>query len=181
MKKKSSARSKAHAAKKAPRGTTARKSGTTARKKRSSEAVSLSAPKKRTVELPMGSQDAQVYADVSTEVLADQIDIDTTTHGERHPGRDPELSAGDVDAAWDEADVGDETVGGSSPTPDQDQVDAIGKALGVSYSGTEPLHTTEKIEQRDDNRWELDPASAEDYGERVKEGTRRGRRSRARP
>ena len=180
--KKSSARSKAHAAKKARRGTTARKKrpGKTAAlstpRKRN-----VSAPKNRTVELATGSQDAQDYADVSTEALADQIDVDTTTHGERHPGRDPELSAGDVDAAWDEADVGDETVGGSSPTPDQDQVDAIGKALGVSYSGTEPLHTTEKIEQRDDNRWELDPASAEDYGERRQEEPPRRRRSRSRP
>jgi hypothetical protein len=26
----------------------------------------------------------------------------------------------------------------------------------------EPLHTTENLERRDDNRWELDPASAEE-------------------
>ena len=31
--------------------------------------------------------------------------------------KDPVLSGGDVDAAWDQADVGDETVGGGQPYP----------------------------------------------------------------
>ena len=76
------------------------------------------------------------------------------------------LSGGDIDAAWDQAAVGDETVGGSGPTPDQDVVEEIGKALGVTYEENEPLHTTEKIEQRDIERWELNPASSEDLAER---------------
>jgi len=76
------------------------------------------------------------------------------------------LTGGDVDAAWDQAAVGDEAVGGSSPTPDQDIVDEIGKALGVTYAEGEPLHTTEKIARRDEERWELNPASSEDYVER---------------
>ena len=76
------------------------------------------------------------------------------------------LTGGDMDAAWDQAAVGDETVGGSSPTPDQDIVDEIGKALGVTYAEGEPLHTTEKIARRDEVRWELNPASSEDYAER---------------
>jgi Family of unknown function (DUF6335) len=77
------------------------------------------------------------------------------------------LTGGDVDAAWDQAEVGDETVGGSSPTPDQDIVDEIGRALGVEYGEGEPLRTTEKIERRDEKRWELNPASSEDYVERT--------------
>lgn len=76
------------------------------------------------------------------------------------------LSGGDLDAAWDQAASGEETVGGSSPTPDQDIVDEIGEALGVRYEDGEPLHTTEKIEQRDAERWELHPASSEDFSER---------------
>jgi len=76
------------------------------------------------------------------------------------------LTGGDVDATWDQAAVGDEAVGGSSPTPDQDIVDEIGKALGVTYAEGEPLHTTEKIARRDEERWELNPASSEDYVER---------------
>ena len=78
------------------------------------------------------------------------------------------LTGGDIDAAWDQAAVGDETVGGSSPTPDQDIVDEIGEALGVTYQEGEPLHTSEKIEQRDAERWELNPASSEDFAERTR-------------
>ena len=76
------------------------------------------------------------------------------------------LAGGDIDAAWDQASSGEETVGGSSPTPDQDIVDEIGRAVGLNYEDAEPLHTTEKIERRDQERWELHPASSEDFGER---------------
>lgn len=84
-----------------------------------------------------------------------------------HHSRTPELSGGDIDADWAGADVGDETVGGSAPTPDQDVVEEIGEALGVHYEDNEPLHTTEKVGERDRKRWELDPASSEDYNDRV--------------
>ena len=78
-----------------------------------------------------------------------------------------ELSAGDVDARWDQAESsGEETAGGSVPTPDQDIVDEIGKAIGVTYQEGEPLRVGDKEQQRDEHRWELDPASAEDYRER---------------
>jgi hypothetical protein len=84
-----------------------------------------------------------------------------------HHSKTPELSAGDIDAAWDLADAGEETVGGSSPTPDQDVVEEIGQAVGLTYEDNEPLRPLEKILERDRNRWELDPASSEDYKERV--------------
>jgi hypothetical protein len=76
------------------------------------------------------------------------------------------LAGGDIDAAWDKAEVGEETVGGTNPTPDQDIVDEIGRALGVDYQDAEPLHPTEKLERRDEQRWELHPASSEDFSER---------------
>jgi hypothetical protein len=80
----------------------------------------------------------------------------------------PALSGGDVDARWDEAESsGDEAAGGSTLTPDQDVVDEIGKAIGVTYQEGEPLRAGRKEEERDEHRWELDPASADDYGERV--------------
>ena len=79
---------------------------------------------------------------------------------------DAVLSGGDVDAAWDQAASGEETVGGSTPTPDQDIVDEIGLAAGVSYEDAEPLDMSDKIDQRDDQRWELHPASSEDFGAR---------------
>jgi hypothetical protein len=89
----------------------------------------------------------------------------------RNPVGDPSLAAGDVDAAWDRADEGEETVGGSSPTPDQDMVDEIGEAVGVSYADNEPLRPEDKLAKRDATRWELDPASSEDYAERVRSAT----------
>ncbi|HET9529518.1 MAG TPA: DUF6335 family protein [Blastocatellia bacterium] len=84
-----------------------------------------------------------------------------------HNSRTPDLSAGDIDADWARADVGEETVGGSAPTPDQDIVEEVGEAVGLTYEDNEPLHTTEKMEERDRKRWELDPASSEDYNDRV--------------
>jgi len=86
---------------------------------------------------------------------------------QQHHSRTPKLSAGDLDADWARADIGDETVGGSAPTPDQDIVEELGDAVGLTYDDNEPLHTTEKIEGRDRRRWELDPASSEDYNARV--------------
>ena len=85
------------------------------------------------------------------------------------PAHSPKLSAGDLDAAWDAGDTGEETVGGSAPTPDQDNVDEIGAAVGLEYQDDEPLAIDDKLEKRDNQRWELDPASAEDYEERARE------------
>jgi len=84
-----------------------------------------------------------------------------------HPEVSPELTAGDVDADWEDAySVGDEAPGGDNPTPDQDRVDDIGKALGVQYDDNEELKAADKISQRDRHRWELDPASSDDYKDR---------------
>jgi hypothetical protein len=79
----------------------------------------------------------------------------------------PEITAGDVDADWEDAyAVGDEAPGGDNPTPDQDRVDDIGKALGVQYEDNEELKAADKIAERDKHRWELDPASSDDYPDR---------------
>lgn len=81
----------------------------------------------------------------------------------------PELTGGDVDAAWERADVGDETVGGTVATPDQDIVDDLGKAVGMEMDDRAFLRTNDIFEQRDDRRWELDPVSSEDYQNRKEE------------
>jgi hypothetical protein len=82
----------------------------------------------------------------------------------RHSETDPSLTAGDIDARWEDAyAVGDEAPGGDNPTPDQDRVEDIGKALGVTYDDAEELKGSEKIIERDRHRWELDPASSEDW------------------
>ena len=77
------------------------------------------------------------------------------------------LRAGDVDVNLQQAySSGDEAPGGDNPTPDQDIVDMIGKSLGVEYEDDEELRGAEKIADRDKRRWELNPASAEDFKER---------------
>jgi hypothetical protein len=88
------------------------------------------------------------------------------TMGEHHE-TGPAMTGGDVDADWEDAyAVGDEAPGGDNPTPDQDIVDDIGKALGVQYADNEELKGADKITERDKHRWELDPASSDDYKDR---------------
>jgi len=85
----------------------------------------------------------------------------------RHTAADLAVTGGDVDADRASAyAVGDEAPGGDNPTPDQDIVDEVGRSLGVEYEDGEELKSAGKLEERDRHRWELDPASAEDYKER---------------
>jgi hypothetical protein len=78
----------------------------------------------------------------------------------------PALTAGDVDADWESAESsGDEAPGGDNPTPDQDVVDEIGRALGVEYEDDEELQGGAEITERDRHRWELDPSSKDDFDE----------------
>lgn len=87
-----------------------------------------------------------------------------------HTDTDPSLSGGDIDARWDEADsAGDESVGGSTATPGQNVVEELGGAVGIHYDDGEELKVGEKERSRDKHRWELDPASADDYQDRARE------------
>jgi hypothetical protein len=82
----------------------------------------------------------------------------------RHTETGPKLTAGDLDAKWEDAyAVGDEAPGGDNPTPGQDRVDEIGRALGVTYQDDQELAGGEEITKRDEHRWELDPASSDDW------------------
>jgi Family of unknown function (DUF6335) len=84
-----------------------------------------------------------------------------------HANMTPSISAGDVDVDVEDAYFsGDEAPGGDNPTPDQEVVDEIGKALGVEYQDGEELRASDKVADRDKRRWELDPASSEDYRNR---------------
>ena len=85
----------------------------------------------------------------------------------RQRGNMSSVTSGDPDINVDNAYFsGDEAPGGDNPTPDQDIVDDIGKALGVEYNDNEELRSGDKVRDRDKHRWELDPASSEDYRER---------------
>jgi len=82
---------------------------------------------------------------------------------------DPTITAGDLDAQWESAQfTGDESAVSSMPTPEHNVVDDIGTAMGVTYSDNEELKFGEKERSRDKKRWELDPASSDDYQERLR-------------
>jgi hypothetical protein len=81
-----------------------------------------------------------------------------------HKESGPRLTGGDIDAKWQDAyAVGDEAPGGDNPTPDQDRVDDIGRSLGITYADDQELEGGEELTERDRHRWELDPASSEDW------------------
>jgi hypothetical protein len=111
------------------------------------------------------SDEERGNAETERMLLAAKSGSDELRHRiEAHTETSPTLTAGDVDANWGDAyAVGDEAPGGDNPTPDQDRVDDIGKALGVNYGAGEELQGSDKIAERDRHRWELDPASSDDW------------------
>ena len=70
------------------------------------------------------------------------------------PGEGERIRAGDPDdEALRNEYVGEETPGGSTPTPDQGNVDDIGRAYGVQDEDSGELRTsTEVMERRDQRR-----------------------------
>jgi Family of unknown function (DUF6335) len=42
--------------------------------------------------------------------------------------------------------------------------DQQGESFGIAYQANEPLDFVEQLEERDEERWELNPASADDFG-----------------
>jgi hypothetical protein len=83
---------------------------------------------------------------------------------QRHHETSPALSGGDVDADWMRAEgAGEETVGGSVSTPDQDVVDEIGRALGVEQAPDEQVTTSRDIlRERARHRWDIEREIAEE-------------------
>ena len=102
----------------------------------------------------------QKLADGGREALLEEL--------EEHNFLSPRLTGGDIDAAWQDANVaGEEAVGGSVSTPDQDMVDELGEGAGLTYRADEPLDYDRKVLDRDRNRWEMDPASALDQDDEL--------------
>jgi len=95
-----------------------------------------------------------------------------------HHSQSPELTSGDIDAAWDRSDVGEEGPGGTVATPDQDVVEEIGEAVGLTFEDDEPVDGPGKLDRRDRRRFELDPVSSEDYVERQRETAEEAKRDR---
>ncbi|MBZ5715635.1 DUF6335 family protein [Nannocystis pusilla] len=86
---------------------------------------------------------------------------------EKVPGQDDVLRAGDPDVdPLGNLFSGEELPGASDPTPDQNNVDEIGRAAGISEedddraSGAGLRTPAELLDERDVRRWELDPRSS---------------------
>ena len=93
----------------------------------------------------------------ATDVLpADATDVLEMSLGPAPTAVITVLTGGDLDADWMRAwDSGDEAVGGSAATPDQDVVDEIGRALGVEQESDAEVWTSREIlRERDRHRWE---------------------------
>ncbi|MCY7368676.1 MAG: DUF6335 family protein [Chamaesiphon sp.] len=58
---------------------------------------------------------------------------------------------------------GDEAVGGSTAVVNQNDTEALAVAVGIRVDNEIPLGTEEMLQERDQDRWELDPASAVDH------------------
>jgi uncharacterized protein DUF6335 len=91
--------------------------------------------------------------------------VDAQADISAHHETSPRLTGGDVDADWRNAwGAGDEAVGGSTATPDQDVVDELGEALGVAQAPDAEFRTSgEILAERDRQRWRLErEATAEE-------------------
>ena len=72
----------------------------------------------------------------------------------------PGPTGGDIDVnKYQSKVVGEEAVGGTTPTPDQDNVDQIAASAGVERNDFEEIQIMEKMAERDRHRWQLDPSS----------------------
>jgi hypothetical protein len=101
----------------------------------------------RAVPVPAGGRG------VIVPLLEDLLDFRVTS---------PRLSGGDVDADWRRAlDSDEKAVDGSAPTPDQDVVDELGRALGVEQGAEDEVWTSgEILRARDRHYWHLERLNA---------------------
>jgi Family of unknown function (DUF6335) len=125
-------------AKKRPKGRTRSRPRSTARPKRADRPSS--APE-------LGSATSELLRELS-----------------EHHGVSPIDSGGDVDADWQRAQSsGEEAVGGSVATPDQDVVDELARPLGVERSPDAEVITSDEIlSARDRRRWRIEQQTDEE-------------------
>ncbi len=77
-----------------------------------------------------------------------------------HHSSSPKDSGGDIDAEWEEVNTsGAESVFGHNPTPDQSDVEDNAHAMGINFEDAEILDFEKKIDDRDDNRFEMNETS----------------------
>ncbi|MEO1403360.1 MAG: DUF6335 family protein [Cyanobacteria bacterium J06635_1] len=119
-------------------------------------------------EEPISSIPEIEIASLSVEELTDR---DTGFGRILHQLRDESAAGlaptgGDIDADQYQAKVsGEEAVGGTAPTPDQNVVEDLALSEGIATPDEHPLRTLRMMQARDTRRWEMDPESSEDYPE----------------
>ncbi|MEO0406581.1 MAG: DUF6335 family protein [Cyanobacteria bacterium P01_A01_bin.135] len=98
-------------------------------------------------------------------ISADQTPLSDVTPNSGQAGQiaaGKPTTGGDTFANQGQAKVaGEEAVGGTTPTPGQNVVGNLGESVGITYPERQPVAGAEIMEERDENRWELDPDSKE--------------------
>jgi len=110
------------------------------------------------VDLPPG-QSAFEAARIGQEDQSEDVGADVSAKRDRMASGMP-TTAGDPDVRKDQAKVvGEEAIGGTTPTPDQDNVDEVAAAVGIDTKAEHPVRVTREMQRRDEQRYELDPES----------------------
>ncbi len=138
-----------------------------------------------TLDTQNDDQDALALGPTGTDGVIDDPDLarvfkeEQSGHGEQsgrahawhelrlRAGEHLDLALADLDANLEDAVfVGEDVIAGAAVQPDANDVREIGRTVGVNYEDSEPLDMREKVGHRDDARWELNPASADDWAQR---------------
>lgn len=96
---------------------------------------------------------------INQEAIHPEVTVDTVN---RHSMLDRDVTGGDLDTDPLQAELaGEEAVGGTAPTPEQNRVEDVAIAAGVPLYDQQPVQIRDMVERRDEHRWELDPASGD--------------------
>ena len=85
------------------------------------------------------------------------------TNPQSHPLTGADSADDDGNDAYRAEVNGDEAVGGSTAVPNHNNMEEMAKAVGIEVDDDTPLATDEMLQKRDSDRWELDPASADEH------------------
>jgi hypothetical protein len=122
-------------------------------------AASRRAPARR----PRAASGQELHLESATAVAAEALRTGVLPNGFRRreaiPHEDERMRAGDPDDdSLANEYVGEDIPGGSTPTPDQNEVDEIGRAYGLQDADNGSLRTSsEVLARRDRKRTELQP------------------------
>ncbi len=104
--------------------------------------------------------DPEIEELMEEEIAHAPKDPDLLAHRLRNTAASPADAGGDLDADWEDVSgTGSETFVGDNPTPDQSVVEENARAMGVSFEDNEELEFIDKIERRDNDRYELEEQS----------------------